>query len=114
MQFLGVGNGFRRRMSVAYAAIVDLDASKADVFDITLTGNIAIDCNSAMDGQPVIFRLKQDGTGGHTASWGTMFRFGTDIPSVTLSTAADKTDIIGALYNETDGKYDIVSYVRGF
>jgi fructose-1,6-bisphosphatase/inositol monophosphatase family enzyme len=45
------------------------------------------------------------GTGG--------FRFGTDVTALT-ATASGKTDYIGCIYNDTDNKWDVVAYMKGF
>lgn len=104
----------KRQISETYAVSVTLDCDSYDVFDLVLTGNAAIDLIGGVDGQPILVRLKQDATGGHAVTWGTMVRFGTDITSVTLTTTAGKTDVIGFVYHATDGKYDVVSYSLGF
>jgi hypothetical protein len=41
------------------------------------------------------------------------FRFGSDIPALT-QTASGKTDYIGAIYNLTDQKWDVVAVAKGF
>jgi hypothetical protein len=64
-----------------------------------------------------MYRVRQDATGSRTLTFtsGTDgFRFGTDIPSITLTTTANKTDYIGAVYHSTDQRWDIVSFVKGF
>lgn len=114
MQYLGLGNGFRRRQSVGFATSLTLDAARADIFDLTLTGDATIGFTGGEDGQSVMVRVKQDATGGRSITWGAMVRVGSDIPSVPLSSAAGKTDYVGLIYHATDDKYDIVSYVRGF
>lgn len=104
----------KRQISETYAVSVTLDCDSYDVFDLVLTGNAAIDLIGGVDGQPILVRLKQDATGGRTVTWGSMVRFGTDITSVTLTTTAGKTDVIGLVYHAADGKYDVVSYSLGF
>lgn len=41
------------------------------------------------------------------------FRFGSDVPSLT-QTVSGKTDYIGAAYNETDDRWDVLAYVKGY
>jgi hypothetical protein len=41
------------------------------------------------------------------------FRFGSDITALT-ATASGKTDYIGAIYNNTDSKWDVVAVTKGF
>jgi len=91
-----------------------VDWSLRDVVEITLSGNTTLTFTGAQSGQTCILRIKQDATGGRTVTWPSDVRFGTDLPSVTLSTAADKTDYIGFVYNNVVTKYDLVSVNRGF
>lgn len=92
-----------------------IDVSLGDPIDMTLTANVtSMTFTNGVDGQKIILRLRQDGTGSRTLIFGTSVRFCTDIPSITLSTAANKLDYIGIIYNATDSKYDIVSFDRGF
>lgn len=97
-----------------YAASITFDLDDYDMGEVTLTGNLTANFTGGYDGQIFRLRLKQDGTGGRTIGWGTMVRFGSDLTSVTLSTAANKTDYLAVCYHETDGKYDVMSYARGF
>jgi len=102
------------RSSVSYSATVTLDLATASIFDITLTGNITINFTNGTDGQKVTLRLKQDGTGSRTVTWGSMVRFGTDFTSTTLTTTANKMDRVGLEYHATDGKYDVIAFAKGF
>lgn len=91
-------------------------ATTASIFTTTVTGNLTLNGpSSPTNGQKVMFRLLQDGTG-HTVSFASgagNFRFGTDIPSFTASTA-NLTDYVGAIYNSTSTSWDIVSVIQGF
>lgn len=97
------------------AATIDTDASLSNQFRVTLAGNRTLgNPTNAFDGQLVMWSIKQDGIGTRILTLGTKFRFGTDIASVVLSTAAGKTDKLGAQYDATADKWDVVSFVRGF
>lgn len=90
-------------------ATINTDASLGSTFTVTLGGNrtIANPTNPA-SGQKIVYRVKQDGTGGRTLTWGSAFRFsGGTAP--TLTTAANKTDYLGFIYNATDSKWDGVA-----
>jgi hypothetical protein len=95
--------------------VAGVDCSRGKVFTLMLTANRAVGNFTGLTcGQPVALRVKQDATGGRTLTWGGSFRFGTTIPSVTLSTAASKTDYIGFLYDASASKIDVVAFVKGF
>jgi hypothetical protein len=55
------------QITVAFSATPTFDASKANVFKITLTGNVTSSTlSNALIGQELIFDICQDGTGGRT------------------------------------------------
>jgi hypothetical protein len=92
------------------------DASLSNTLSTTVTGALTINGpTNGVDAQKLTFRLLQDGTG-HTVTFATgagNFRFGTDITSFTAS-GANKTDYVGAIFNSTASRWDIVSVVQGF
>lgn len=65
-------------------------------------------------GQKILFAIRQDGTGSRVMTLGSAFRLGTDISSVVLTTAANKTDYLGVRYNATDAKWDVLAFVKGY
>lgn len=105
------------RATLTDGATVTCNITLGQIFDLTLAGNRTITFtggSAANDGKKIIIRIKQDATGSRTLVWDTMARFGTDITSITLSTAADKQDVVGLIYNHTAGKYDVVAFSRGY
>lgn len=100
--------------SVSYAASISADFSDADIIRITLAGNPTITPVAGADGQKCVLELLQDVTGGRSVTWGSTVRFGSDLPSITLSAAGGALDRIGFIYNAADGKYDVVALSRGF
>lgn len=100
--------------AVSYASAMNVNLDVYQVADITLTGNPTINLTSGAHGQKIMLRLKQDGTGSRTVTWGSAVRFGADIPSVTLSTTAGKTDVIGFVFDAVAGKYDLVAVAKGY
>lgn len=97
------------------AATIAIDASKANVYNITLGGNRSLAATSGgqTDGQRLTLRIKQDGTGSRTLTWDATYRFNTTFPSPTLTTTGAKTDIVEFLWNATDTKWDCVNIVKG-
>lgn len=99
-------------------ASIETDISLANEFRVTLGGNRTLAApTNALDGKRVIWRFKQDATGTRTITFATGaggFRFSDTIPSVTLSTAANKVDYMGAIYNETDDRWDVLAFAQGY
>lgn len=93
---------------------MSLDCSAAETFDITLTGNTTLSLTGATDGLRIIVRVAQDATGGRTMAFGAMVAFSADVPSVTLSTGANKVDLIGFIYHAATNRYLVTSINRGF
>jgi hypothetical protein len=94
---------------------VATDASLSNSFTLTATQTFTLsNPTNATDGQRVIWRIKQDGTGSRLISLDTNFRLGADITVVTLSTGANKVDYLGAIYNSTDGKWDVIAFIKGY
>lgn len=97
------------------AATITTDASLGNIFTVTLAGNRTLASpTNPTSGQKAIWRLTQDATGSRTLTLGAAFRLGTDIPSIVLTTAANKTDYIGAIYNAASSTWDVVAFVKGF
>lgn len=71
---------------------------------ITLTGTRA----------RFILCIQQDGAGNRAYSFNSSVRFSTDLPSFTGSTAANKQDKLGFLYEPNATKFDLVAFVGGF
>lgn len=100
------------------ASTITVDASTGNRFRCTLGGNRTLGAPSnPTDGQQIFFEFTQDGTGGRTLSLTTGaagYSFGTDITSLTLSTAPNTTDLMTAVYNGTANRWRIVGILKGF
>ena len=108
-------NAIANTATLTDAATIAVDASQGYNFSVTLGGNRTLgNPTNAVDGQKMLFRIKQDGTGNRTLALGTKYRFGADIVSITLSTQANKSDYLGVIYNQADDKFDIIAFMRGF
>jgi hypothetical protein len=102
-------------IALSFASTTNTDASLGNEFTFTATSAFTLaNPTNPTGGQMAIWRIKQDATGGWVISFGTAFRFGTDIPSVTLTTTPLKTDYMGAVYNETDSKWDVLAFTKGY
>jgi hypothetical protein len=100
------------------AATISLDASLGNHFRVTLGGNRTLAAPSnPTDGQRIMIEVIQDGTGGRTLTLTTGtngFAFGTDITGITLSTAINARDFIGAVYNSTAQRWYVIAFVKGY
>jgi hypothetical protein len=109
---------FYDHVDLVDAATIATDIALGNEFRVTLEGNRTLGVpTNALDGKRVIWRFKQDATGNRTlglAGGAGGFRLGTDIPAIALSTAANKVDYMGAIYNETDDLWDILAFVKGY
>lgn len=106
----------RRVVSLSDGATITPTIDDGDVFTFTLGGNriIANPTGTPTDGQQIELRIRQDGTGNRTVTWGSDYRFSTDIPTPTLTTTANKTDYLGFQYDAIDGKWDCLAVVKGY
>jgi hypothetical protein len=107
-------------LTPAYSATVTVDLTNyADYSHIkvdvgTLTGNLALNITNGSNGQIIRVRLKQDGTGSRTLSFGGSIATSTDIPAPTLTTTAAKIDLLAFEWDGTDSKARLVAVVKGY
>jgi hypothetical protein len=102
--------------TTATTSTANINWAGTDIIRLTLAAaTVAVTMAGAVDGQRCLLEVIQDGTGGRLLTFaGTNTRYGTDITSFTLSTAASKIDRIGMIYNSTTDKYDVIAIVKGF
>lgn len=82
----------------------------------TLTDNITITnpIETPVDGQKLIFRFAQDGTGSRIITWGNAFAFGTDVTATLIPlTASAKWEMVFQ-WCAGDSKWRAVGIARGF
>lgn len=96
------------------SAVITLDCSLADTFDVTMVGDARLDLINGSDSQKILVRFKQDGIGGRVITLGSMIAMSLDIPVVTLSVAPNKMDLLGLAYNAKTSQYQVAAYTRGF
>jgi hypothetical protein len=96
-------------------ATVTIDASLGNHFRLTLGGNRTMAApTNPTDGQLITLEVIQDTTGTRTITWNSVFAFGTDVPSPTLTTTANKRDFLSFKYNSTATKWYCLGVVRGY
>jgi len=97
------------------AATIAVDASLGEVADVTLGGDRTMGAPSnPVDGQGLMFRIKQDGTGGRTLAWDAVYRFTADIPTHVMTTTIGKMDRVAFQYNSSATKWDVVAISKGY
>lgn len=97
------------------AATIATDASLSNHFRVTLTASrILGNPTNLTDGQRLTWEIIQNATGGWALTFDTLFAFGTDIASVTLTTTASKRDFLGGIYNAATGKIYVIAFVKGY
>jgi hypothetical protein len=100
---------------LAPSGSVTLDAAASDYFTLTPTSAFTLENPiNPSHGRRVIVRILQDATGGRLLTLGTKWRLGTDIPSVVLSTLPNKADYLGAIYDVTADRWDVVALSKGY
>lgn len=112
---LTANGGFVPNVSTpSWSSTMTLTTAGYDRVRITLGGATTLNFSAGNDGQKLILELVQDATGSRTVTWGTGVKFGTDIASITLTTTANKRDIIGLVYSSSASSWLVVGYARGF
>jgi hypothetical protein len=102
-------------VALSDGANIATDASLGNIFTVTLGGNRTMDNPSnAVDGQIILYLLKQDGTGSRTITWGANFRGSTDVALPTLTTTANAADAVLFIYRSAVTKWDCLSVNKGF
>jgi len=89
------------------AATVSIDQNSGVNFTVTLAGNRAIaNMTNKKPGSSGFIRIKQDATGGRTATWGTDYRFPAALGSPpTLSAAANAVDLFSYIIFDSSTVY---------
>lgn len=96
-------------------ATVAVDASLGVYFTLTAGQSFTLsNPTNPTDGQKIVFRILQDGTGGRVLTLDTKYRLGTDISAVVLTTAINKADYIGVVYNLVADKWDVIAFTKGY
>lgn len=101
--------------SLTDGATITIDASTGNHFRVTLGGNRTMAApTNPTDAQLITLEVIQDGTGSRTLTWNSVFAFGTDVPSPTLTTTASKRDFLSFKYNSTAVKWYCLGVVKGY
>jgi hypothetical protein len=101
-------------VALAYSGTnVSVNAALGNYFRLTATSNLMLqNPTGAADGQRMTFEIIQDATGGRTMTFGSAYKFGTDLPVVNLSTNANLRDFITCVCSGTN--FYVVGFIKGF
>jgi len=106
----GIGN----IVATATSGTITPDATTGNTYYIAVSGTVTLNGPSnGVDGQKVTIKILNDAS--HSVSLATgsgNFRFGTDITSYTNSVSL--TDYIGAIWNSSALRWDVVAIIQGF
>lgn len=91
-----------------------IDWDNCDEARLNLIGNTVVTFSGGVDGQKLMLRTTQDSTGSRLMSLSSNVRYNADVPTVVLTTTANKTDRIGFIFDSTLGKYDVVAVAKGY
>ena len=84
-------------------------------YRVTMNANAGLANPTGMlDGQRIKIEFLQDATGNRLLTLSNAWAFGSDITGLTLSTNANATDFITAVYNSTASKWRVIGFVRGY
>ena len=102
-------------VTLTFGTSIAVNAALGNAFNLTLTASTGTIANPAnpVDGQVIRFRIKQDGTGSRTVTWGSAFDFGAG-SAPTLSTGASKVDIAAFEYVASISKWCGLGAGTGF
>jgi len=93
------------------SATINWDLSSNQVAEVTLGGNRTFANPTNMrDGGVYILRIKQDGTGSRTLTWGSDYKWPGNTAPV-LTTAANRTDVMTFI---SDGSRMLGGYILNF
>ena len=93
------------------AATITVDASLGNQFTVTLGGNRTLaNPTNASNGQLMLFRIKQDATGGRTLTLGSNYVLGASINSTALTATPNIVDYMLVTYDSVRGKFDVLAF----
>jgi len=92
---------------------VAVNATLGSHFRLTATNSFLLENpTGASDAQRLLFEIIQDASGGRTMSFGSAYRFGTDLPVVNLTTNSNLRDFITCVCSGTNCY--VVGFMKGF
>lgn len=103
---------FIKSTSISSAATITPTPDVADVYAVTAlaeAATVAAPTGSVSDGQTLILRIRDNGTG-RALTWNAIYRVvGVTLPTTTV---ANKLLYVGLKYNSVDNKWDVLGISR--
>lgn len=97
------------------SSTIAVNASSGSLFTVTLGGNRSMGSPiNPVNGQKIMFKLKQDSIGSRTITWSPAYQFSSLLPSPTLSTSSNLSDYIEFIYDLFAEKWNCLSIVKGY
>jgi hypothetical protein len=103
------------------ASTVTVNAASGNDFRLLMTSGVGSTRelgtpSNPVDGQLIKVQVTQDSSGSQLLTYSSAYLFSTGLPSPTLSTTANYTDILGFVYNASisGGKWLLVAFLNGF
>lgn len=116
-----VGPDVNVPVTLTDASTVLVNAALGSFFRLTFTSAIGATRtigvpSNPIDGQMILFELKQDTSGSRTVTWTATngYEWGTDVTVPTLTTTASKSDYVGFVYNSTANIWRGIAVARGY
>jgi hypothetical protein len=102
-------------VTLAFGASIAVDASKGNVFDLTLTASTGTLANPSTptNGQHILVFVTQGAGGNFMLSYGSDYNFGSS-GQPTLSTSAGDVDVLGFIYWSALSQWVCVGSAMGF
>lgn len=97
-------------------AVLTPNLAVAGHFVVTLGGNrqLGVPANALVNRQRWVLEVWQDGVGGRTLSYASIFAFGTLLSAPVLSTTPSARDYLSFIWNPTSLTHDCVGFVKGY
>lgn len=100
--------------TASYAASYTPNWNDGNLHRMTLTGDVTVNNGTnPIDGAVYVVELIQDGSGGHTPSWGTKYKFSNDV-TPTADETADMLSSYAFRYNSAKDKYICIGFLTSF
>jgi hypothetical protein len=100
------------------AATIAVNAAAGNYFKVTLTASRTMGVpTNPVDGQLIMFQIKQGGTGSYTINWtsgAAGYQFGTVLVAPTLDTAVGAYNYVGFRFDATANRWNCLAALGGF
>jgi hypothetical protein len=102
-------------VALTSGSTVATNAALGDYFTLTAAESFTLsNPTNPANKQRCVWEILQDGTGSRVMTLGSAFRLGADLPTITLTTTANKRDYMGAIYDSVAAKWDVVFFMKGY